>query len=402
MSALETFLSDVSGSEWRWFVKYLSGNDTLLTEAHQAGPYVPKSISFRLFPKLASPDQNNPRAFFDAVIESHQEAPATPNIIWYNNTLRGGTRDECRITGWGGRKSPLLDPDSTGSLCVFAFRSQGNSNPEFCRIWLCADPSEEDTVLGRTGPVEPGGGVLVDPSDAFRAALIAERDSPCRLARADIPDAWLTAFPAAEEIVDFAVGRLPSLAADTADKRLIRRRACEFDVFLSVEEAHVLPRIREGFRSVDLFVAFANSVMNRRKARSGMSLELHARRVFDEEGVTYSHDEISEGNKRPDFLFPSAEAYHDPAHPAERLVFLGVKTTCKDRWRQIINEADRIPAKHLLTLQEGVSANQLEEMEAHGVRLVVPKPLHKRYPESWRARLLSFDDFIRRTASAIS
>ena len=25
---------------------------------------------------------------------------------------------------------------------------------------------------------------------------------------------------------------------------------------------------------------------------------------------------------------------------------LGVKTTCKDRWRQVLSEADRIPQKH--------------------------------------------------------
>jgi hypothetical protein len=29
---------------------------------------------------------------------------------------------------------------------------------------------------------------------------------------------------------------------------------------------------------------------------------------------------------------------------------LGVKTTCSDRWRQVLAEADRIQLKHLLTL----------------------------------------------------
>ncbi|MFZ5625061.1 MAG: type II restriction endonuclease [Gemmatimonadota bacterium] len=50
----------------------------------------------------------------------------------------------------------------------------------------------------------------------------------------------------------------------------------------SVEAYHVLPRIREGFDSVDQFVEFASSVTNRRKARSGRSLELHGRCIFDE------------------------------------------------------------------------------------------------------------------------
>ena len=34
---------------------------------------------------------------------------------------------------------------------------------------------------------------------------------------------------------------------------------------------------------------------------------------------------------------------------------LAAKTTCHDRWRQLIDTAGPIPVKHLLTLQEGVS-----------------------------------------------
>jgi hypothetical protein len=73
---------------------------------------------------------------------------------------------------------------------------------------------------------------------------------------------------------------------------------------------------------------------------------------------------------------------------------LAVKTTCKDRWRQILNEADRIPHKHLLTLQEGVSLSQFAEMRAANVTLVVPQPLHYSYEETVRPHLLTFESFI--------
>ncbi len=56
---------------------------------------------------------------------------------------------------------------------------------------------------------------------------------------------------------------------------------------------------------------------------------------------------------------------------------LAVKTTCKDRWRQILNEADKIHQVHLFTLREGVSLAQYREMRESGVRLVVPSSLHK-------------------------
>lgn len=131
---------------------------------------------------------------------------------------------------------------------------------------------------------------------------------------------------------------------------------------------------------------------------TGNSLELHVREIFIEEGLhsmqDFQHKPFTEGDKRPDFLFPSQAAYEDPNFPASRLKMLAAKTTCKDRWRQIIREADRIPKKHLLTLQEGVSEGQFREMTGAGVQLVVPAGLHKAFPNSVRPHLMSFESFI--------
>jgi hypothetical protein len=73
---------------------------------------------------------------------------------------------------------------------------------------------------------------------------------------------------------------------------------------------------------------------------------------------------------------------------------LAVKTTCRDRWRQILNEADRVKTKHLLTLQEGISENQFREMQQEGVQLVVPSPVISSYSSDIRPHLLSLEDFI--------
>ncbi len=80
---------------------------------------------------------------------------------------------------------------------------------------------------------------------------------------------------------------------------------------------------------------------------------------------------------------------------------LAAKTTCKDRWRQILNEADRIKVKHLLTLQEGLSVNQFKEMASAGVKLVVPSRLHRTYPKQIRPDLLSLGEFIRKVRSEV-
>lgn len=84
----------------------------------------------------------------------------------------------------------------------------------------------------------------------------------------------------------------------------------------------------------------------------------------------------------------------DKKFPDEMLMMLGAKTTCKDRWRQILNEANRIPRKHLLTLQQGVSKNQMDEMQTENITLVVPKPLHKMYPNEYQHRLWTLTQFI--------
>jgi EcoRII C terminal. len=183
--------------------------------------------------------------------------------------------------------------------------------------------------------------------------------------------------------------------SDDPDEQLIDRRRVEYDIFLLVEELHVLDIIREGFGSVDEFIALANSVSNRRKSRAGKSLELHLEHLFVEHGLRhFATQAVTEGNKKPDFLFPSAEAYHNADFPEENLRMLAVKTTCKDRWRQIMNEADKISQVHLFTLQEGVSQAQYREMQDAGVRLVVPSSLHKKYPEVVREELMTLGAFI--------
>jgi hypothetical protein len=201
------------------------------------------------------------------------------------------------------------------------------------------------------------------------------------------------------ELVSASVTRLPATGRLPVDQRLMRRRECEYALFRSVEGAYTLPRVRKGFDTVDEFVAFAGAVTNRRKARSGRSLELQTRQILEEEGVPYSHGEVSERGKQPDFIFPSIAQYRSASWPDSKLRMLAAKTTCKDRWRQVIDEADRIPVKHLLTLQRGVSEAQYKQMEAAGIRLVVPAPLHMSYPDSMRPKLLSLSTFLLEASS---
>jgi len=179
---------------------------------------------------------------------------------------------------------------------------------------------------------------------------------------------------------------------------LMQRRQCEYQIFQSIEEAVTLPVIQKGFESLNDFIAQAQTVLQRRKARAGRSLELHIRQILVEEGFKegrdFSWQPQTERGKYPDFLFPSESDYKNLDFPSSKLNMLAVKTTARDRWRQILNEADRISVKHLLTVQQGISMKQFNEMSENGVRLVIPEPLFNDFPKSVRPSLKTFESFI--------
>lgn len=395
---LVDWLDEVSGPQWLWYVKRLTGNDTLANKTNQYGPHIDKQLLFRLFPQMATKRTKNPDVFFPLVIASHADA-RTVRAVYYNNKFHENPtsgRNEARITGFGGAASALLDPESTGAVTIIAFNVDPQSHASRAEVWVARDELEEDQIEERVGPVEPGKAIIW-PFEQLSLLGPANAPSSCWLAAHEIPPAWLLAFPTTAEIVAKSV-ELRSNDHLDPDQRLLRRRDCEYEIFRSVEQAVELPAIKAGFTTIGAFVDHAQSVLQRRKSRSGRSLELQTRQIFLEEmlkeGVNFSHQPKSDGHKKPDFLFPSEAAYQDSSFPKERLRMLAVKTTCKDRWRQITKEADRIEKKHLLTLQEGVSVNQFHEMVSSGVQLVVPKKLINSYPASVRPNLQTLESFI--------
>lgn len=381
-----------------WCAKRLAANDTLATNAHQAGPYLPKSFLFGVLPSLNRPDEVNPDVEIDVYIDSHSDHKKA-RAVWYNKALHGtGTRNETRLTRFGGKSSAMLDPDSTGALTVFAFVLDESGAAKECHAWVCGDDGvEADLIEERLGPVEPKSFVTWTPGSVVPSVTVAAPPSTCRLTAGEILPQWMTKFPTGEEIIGMAISRRPPTGMNV-DKRIIRRRECEYEMFLSIEEAVYLPKITAGFTSVDGFLSLAQTILQSRKSRSGNSLELHVREIMKEEGMvagaSFTHKPVVDGGKRPDFIFPSQAAYDDPSFPAERLRMLAAKTTLKDRWRQILREANRIPNKHLITLQEGVSVPQFNEMTEAGVKLVVPYHLHRSYPKAIRPHLITFESFL--------
>ena len=144
---------------------------------------------------------------------------------------------------------------------------------------------------------------------------------------------------------------------------------------------------------------FPYSYKNRRKSRVGYALENHLEKLFTECGIQYTRTAKTENKAKPDFIFPGIAAYHDLAFDPLRLTMLGVKSTCKDRWRQVLAEADRINHKHLLTLETSISIHQTDEMQAKNLQLVLPRGLHETYTttqQKWLMDISSFSDMVQK------
>ncbi len=113
--------------------------------------------------------------------------------------------------------------------------------------------------------------------------------------------------------------------------------------------------------------------------------------------LKYERGVKTEGQSKPDFLFPGQSQYLDELFPKRKLTMLGVKTSCKDRWRQVLNEAKRIERKHLFTLQPSISEHQTNEMREANLSLVIPESLHASFSPLQRENIFTLSDFIKET-----
>lgn len=386
--SLTSFLENIDFKSFFWVVKRLSGNDTGLTGGHQSGLYLPRDFFMQTFPEIVTTRRSNPDAFISTCYIPNADIKVSGlRAIYYNSKYfpeKGLKKkyDEFRLTRWGGSKNPTQDPENTGSICIFAVnRSKSDSV-----AWVASSIEEENIIESWLGQeVEPGRFYMRKP-------LIINPEISDGLI---LPKEWLTSFPSGRDIFQYVVNLVPYAKwGRSTDELLLKRRDIEFSIFEKIEEFEVLPNIKNGFSTVEDFIKYAHSISNRRKSRTGMSLELNLESIFQDKKIAFERLVITENRKKPDFIFPSGKAYKDRKFPSTKLHMLASKTCCKDRWRQILNEANRITKKHLFTLQQGVSGHQLQEMKDNNVTLVIPASYISSFPEEWRNSLLSLDNFI--------
>lgn len=369
-------------------LKFISPNDARLTGTHQCGFYLPKS-EWKMY---------TPQAPEKGCLHKHpvsivwQDGRTTHSVVtWYGQK----TRSEYRLTRFG-RDFPWLNADCVGDLLILI--------PKTLNEWTAyvldheEDIEQIQSALGVESfehwGVYQNGAPRVETEDECIERQIRLFSLP--------PDGFPSgeAFSeAARRILAECLERAPNLSPDDA---LMRYMQTEYQLFRHVERQVCAPEISGRlFKDIDDFLRTAASIMNRRKSRAGRSLENHIDYLLTRAGIPHvMRPQTIDG--KPDIVIPSEDAYFDETWPERELFIVGIKTTCKDRWRQVLNEGRRIGSKHIITIQQGISTNQLREMHSAGVTLIAPQRIHKDYPKDSGITFLTLQEFMSAVKNRIS
>ncbi len=363
------------------FCRFLSANDTHATGGHQYGFLLPIAAYPIIFNHDKVKGENRDKT---VKIRWQNDLMTESRMIYY-----GKAKNELRITRFG-NNFPFLEEEHIGDLLIVSKQTDDDYEG-----FVLSTEEDIDTFMLHFN-------LSADRPNQIIDILNKRREENTIQAAIDEAIKDLQDFPQTSEMGKMAqeiYNNLNKIAAEkvcqSPDKILLNWYDTELLLFRSLEEKVYNPIYTKPFTDCQSLIEFSNKILNRRKSRAGKSLEHHLSAIFTAESLIFEEQAITENNKRPDFLFPNAICYHNFEFPADDLTILGAKTTCKDRWRQVINEADRVDEKYLFTLQQGISKNQLKEMADENIKLVVPQSHIDSYPEEYRDSLNTLSGFIK-------
>ncbi len=364
----------------RAFCRFITANDVSQT-SHQEGFYVPKQAASLLFDKPGVKGGNKDRF---VKIRWQDDFETDSRFIYYGV----GSRNEYRITRFG-KGFPFLAEKYVGSLLIICQMDRD----DYSGIVLEHD-EEIDEFYAEFNLSADKTNHFIDISTVVSPDVrLKKRLEEVVETMSDFPETREISLMASQ-IYNDVFGITDNKVLDDPDKILCCWIQTETDLFYQFEDIFYRPMYSTPFASIKDFADAANSFLNRRKSRYGKSLEHHLARIFTASQLKYEEQVITEDRKRPDFLFPGGAEYHSKLFPVDDLTFLGAKTTCKDRWRQVLNEAKKIEKKFLFTLQPGISVNQLKEMKSEHLTLVIPESHRSFFDDRYKDALLSLKQFV--------
>lgn len=363
------------------FCRFITANDTGKNGSHQAGFYIPKCAAALLFDTPGVKGENKDKL---VKVKWQNDFTSDSRFIYYGQ----GTRNEYRITRFG-KGFPFFGEDNVGDLLIIAKQSE-----DYYYGFVLQTDEDIDDFFAFFNLSSEMTNQLIDTSQAKTPDKLLETNIQKLVSKyTDFPGTTEMA-KLAREIYNGAHLITDDDICNAPDQQLLRWIDTEYTLFRNFEEKIYAPIYSTPFPNCQELVKFSNIILNRRKSRAGKSLEHHLSTIFTAAKLEYEEQAVTEDNKKTDFLFPGGEAYHNLLFPTDKLVFLGAKTTCKDRWRQVLNEANRIETKYLFTLQQGISKNQLREMKHEHLKLVVPATYLGSFDKEFQSEIETLSSFI--------
>lgn len=377
---LEITIDKVKNSR-KALCKFITPNDAGLTGGHQCGFHISKQGWSMFLDEEGVKGQNKEKR---VKIKWQNDFETESRFIYYGI----GTRNEYRLTRFG-RGFPFLNDENVGNLLVITRVAEDY----FEAFVLSADEDIDDFFSYFNLSFEKTNQIIdvnqeINPEKKLYSLIldfVKQYNS--------FPETRVMA-QGARMCYNEANGITTSKIISNPDNILLGWIDTEYSLFKSMEEKVYSDVCTRLFPNLDAFISMANEVLNRRKSRAGKSLEHHLANIFTNNDLVFEEQAVTEEKKKPDFLFPNAECYHNILFPGDLITVLGAKTTCKDRWRQVLNEADRVDVKYLFTLQQGISSNQLKEMQDYNLKLVVPSKYIQSFPQNYRKNIYDLSTFI--------
>jgi hypothetical protein len=145
------------------------------------------------------------------------------------------------------------------------------------------------------------------------------------------------------------------------------------------------------------------SSTNSRRSRAGQTFEMLIEKALDIFGYPYQNQSALGTDfyrnhrigKKVDLIIPGRNAYE------QRRTACGIvsaKTSLRERWQEVVEELNRSNVRHiyLATLDDGITANQLELMKEYNITLIVRKSeKENKFPTA--GTVDSFDTFFNTT-----
>lgn len=323
-------------------------------------------------------------------------------VTWYDARRKNPTRTEYRLYY---KDNPAIRRARTGDLMVLA----NSDDLGLLIIFAKKGSTIESQLRWLFGFGEPDrSGYAVSKGERNRIGAVASRILAMIGIETRAPlsaDAYLddmvgrfgNAFPRGLDFTEYSVSTLDDLDwARDPDGSLLACYERE-EMLFKVFERHLLERdlapYLNGQLDVDGILKTTMSTFQRRKSRAGTAFEHQLEFLFKGRGIRYSAQPYTEGKSKPDFIFPSIECYQDEGFPSANLTMLGAKTTIKERWRQVLEEANRIEHKHLITLEPAVSVDYTNAMHDARLQLVVPRALFPTYTTGQQGWLMDVRGF---------